>query len=254
MTADGSFLKIHALPEWKKGQLVFFETKPAHRTHLLLVTAACFLFFVLFAGTSFHLYYSQTELVSIDINPALEIGFNRFQRVISIQARNSEGEEIINEIDLINKTPEEAVSLLFSAPSLQEYLPKTQGVIFTVFSTSEKREKELLTSIQTITETELSKHHLSASVECHSVNKELVDSAHIYGVTAGKYLYLEELLNTDPKIDIEHFCNQSIGKIKKQIKICQNHQEAANTHNTTQEESEKGASSYGSHHRQGHHK
>ena len=44
---------------------------------------ACFIF-LLFSFSGYGLYFTKTSIISIDINPSIELNINRFDRVISI--------------------------------------------------------------------------------------------------------------------------------------------------------------------------
>ena len=59
----------------------------------ILTTAVC-LMVLCFGWAGYNIYYTPITVISVDINPSVELGVNRFDRVISVSAFNSEADEI----------------------------------------------------------------------------------------------------------------------------------------------------------------
>ena len=90
--------KIHAEEELKEQTKVFIADKTKNNTKLqkklaykkIVPAVACFLFLMIcFSG--YRLYFTQTSVISIDINPSFELNLNRFNRVIYINHYNDDG-------------------------------------------------------------------------------------------------------------------------------------------------------------------
>ena len=86
-----AFDKISAEDELKARTRAFLAKKTNNYTEYrvpnvqrLAAAAACFL--CLLAG-SYWLYFVPTAEISIDINPSIELGINRFDQVISVRGR-----------------------------------------------------------------------------------------------------------------------------------------------------------------------
>ncbi len=52
---------------------------------------------VIMAGFGcYHMYFTPVSAVSLDVNPSVELNINRFDKVVSVEAYNDEGEELVN--------------------------------------------------------------------------------------------------------------------------------------------------------------
>ena len=54
---------------------------------------------LLFTG-GYWLYFTPTATISIDINPSIELGVNRFNRVVSVEGYNADGVKLAGELSV----------------------------------------------------------------------------------------------------------------------------------------------------------
>ena len=76
------------------------QPKPAMHRMKLIVSLACLL---VFAGSGFggyQLYYAEAATISIDVNPSIELGINRWGRVIEEVPYGRDGETVLREVSL----------------------------------------------------------------------------------------------------------------------------------------------------------
>ena len=94
MKNGGDFVSLPAKEGWKKGDIVPVKTKPRSRRFLTAAAAiaACLCFVV--TGGGYHYYYAQAALISVDVNPSIELTVNRLDRVTSSSALNEDGEAL----------------------------------------------------------------------------------------------------------------------------------------------------------------
>ena len=59
-----------------------------------VAAAACLVLVALASGGSY-VFFTPTAYISIDINPSLELGINRFDRIVSVEGYNAEAEELL---------------------------------------------------------------------------------------------------------------------------------------------------------------
>ena len=100
-----TFNKIHAEEELKIKTKAFLAQKTDNykKRHITFkyktaAVMACLFLFILSAG-GLKLYFTPTSVISIDINPSIELGVNMFDRIISVKGYNDDGNELA---DLIN--------------------------------------------------------------------------------------------------------------------------------------------------------
>ena len=62
------------------------------------LAAACLLLVLCLGGS--YLYFTPTAFLSVDINPSLELGINRFDRVVSVEAYNEDGQALSDTLEI----------------------------------------------------------------------------------------------------------------------------------------------------------
>lgn len=253
LKSGGEFITLPRKEGWKKGDVISIEKRrplirPAFkRPWTAAAIAACLCLCFIFAGSGYRANYAQAALVSIDVNPSIELTLNRKDRVISSHALNGDGEELLSQIQLKGMECSEALAELLNAGELTPYLSENKTVVFTVFSEDPATQDRLMAEIQETADNALAAHHPDGHAECHAVSAEAVKAAHSCGVTAGKYVYLQKLKEADPKADLSNYSHCSIGEIEEHISQCENHRGTApaadettgSCHHSNQENREK---------------
>lgn len=170
-------------------------TKGAAKRHPYLYAAVCAcLLFLLIGGHL--LYFTPTSVISIDINPSLELNVNRFDRIISVNGLNDDGQELAASIDLKYRDYRSALEKLLEEKSIADLLSGDEILTITVTGPDETQSVRIFTEIETYT----SGHK---NTYCyHSSSAEMTD-AHASGLSCGKYRAFLELQALDPDITPE---------------------------------------------------
>lgn len=218
MDGSGDIASVSACPDWRVGDTVEFPQKQNHMTRWAALAAALVL--VIGGGVFGKAYFTPYSLVSLDVNPSVELSLNRFDRVISARAMNDEGAELLRISGVQNKTAEEALNVLLSGDYLAGYLGDDAYVTMTVQGGSADREAALLNLMDTAAEQELCANYEGLRVDCVGVDSATVEEAHGHGVTAGKYLALMELKAVNPDVDLNAYTHCGIGEIKAETERC----------------------------------
>ncbi len=121
-----AFDQVHAEENLKVGARAFLtrKTRGYRRWSIgrrLLPIFACLL--LLLAGWGgYRLYFTPTSLISIDINPSMELEVNRFDRVIAVRGYNPDGEALASSMNVKYLDYAEAVERVLDDPRVGEYL------------------------------------------------------------------------------------------------------------------------------------
>ena len=67
-------------------------------------------------------YFTPTAQISIDINPSLELGVNRLDKVVYVKSYNEDGQELAEELDLNFQSYTEALGQIVSSAVVEELL------------------------------------------------------------------------------------------------------------------------------------
>lgn len=184
------------------------DRRPAMRYVYSFVCAV----FLLIAGTAGY-FWVQTPVayVSIDVNPSIELGLNRFDRVVSVTAYNAEGEEIIGDLSLKGKKYTDAIHTVIESDGMKVYLTDKQELVLTV-AADENRTNALEAGVRRCA------GHMGKG--CHNAlaDIETVPQAHECGLSFGKYNAWLKLSQYDDTITVTDCKHMSMAQIQELIR------------------------------------
>ncbi len=169
--------------------------------------AACLVLLLLGGG---YLYLTPTAFISIDVNPSLELGINRFDRVVTVEGYNPEGEAIAASLDIRFLNYQDALEQILADPELGAYLAENEEMNLTVASSNTTQGSEILQNMEDC----VSGHE---NVHCHQGNSETMEEAHSAGLSFGKYQAYLILRELDPSVTLEEVQGLSMREIREWI-------------------------------------
>lgn len=174
----------------------------------ILPAAAVCLALVLFAGAG--LYFTPTARINIDINPSLELGINRFDRVISVDALNKDGEALVKSLNLTFTGYDEALRRIIDSQSVEAMLSEDEIMTVTVIETNTEQSAHILSEVSACVED-------YANIDCHSASAEEAHAARELGLSCGKYGAFVELQALDPEITPEEVQGMTMRELRDRI-------------------------------------
>lgn len=203
------------------------------------VSMACLLIFAVGGLGGYGMYYTEAAVISIDVNPSIELDLNRWGKVVDQTTYGLEGEKVLEALSLKHMKYDEAMALLLGSDEMQKYLKRDSLVSITLVTKND--DPTLLPDLQDCVDTALKQCHGSIKAEYASVNSHLCEEAHEQGLSLGKYYAIQELLTVDPQATLDEFKSKSMKEIKGHTEHCQ-HESQAKTQEKTKDGS-KGKSS-----------
>ena len=176
---------------------------------LRAAAAAAFLFAAVSAGGVW-LYLSPAAYISIDINPSLELGINRFDRVVSVEYFSSDGQELAEQLDIRYMDYSDALEELLSEQTVEAYLADGAVMAVTVAGSDEEKTSQILETVETCT----AGH---TNISCHPGDIEEIHDAHSEGLSLGKYRAYLELKALDPAVTPDDIRDLSMREIRDLI-------------------------------------
>lgn len=214
---QGAFEPIRATDELKSSLTAFIKDE-ASKQHIsrhkapapLRYAAICcaMLALVICGFGGYSLYQTPVSYISVDINPSVELGLNRLDRVVSAESYNDDGSVLLQNLNIKNKTYTEALELLLADKTFKSYLSDDSLLSFTVVS---DKEEALLEGIRHC------KGYSQTNAECHGANAALMDKAHHSGLSFGKYQAFLELSKYNKNITAEDCQQLSMREIRNLI-------------------------------------
>jgi len=170
--------------------------------------------------------YAETPVayVSMDINPSIELGVNSFDKVVSVEAYNEDGEKILEGTNLINTDVSDAVKTVISNAISDGYISKdvttTAGVVVEITTSTDKENvaTKLNESLKETADKTLDDNDVDAKVETEKVAITRRDEARKLGITPGKLNLIQKLQALDPTITVEDYKSSSVKDIQKKTK------------------------------------
>lgn len=170
--------------------------------------AACALLVFLAGGS--YLYFTPTAYISVDINPSLELGINRFDRIVSVTGYNEDGKALADSLDLKYMDYSDALESLLADQDMEVYLSDNADVVLTVAGKSENQSSQILETVESCA----SSHE---NVHCHSGDTEEIHHAHNAGLSFGKYQAYLTLKGLDPSVTLEEIQDMTMSQIRELI-------------------------------------
>ena len=178
------------------------------------------------SGGAYAYTYAKAPIayVSMDINPSVELGVNAFDKVVSVEAYNADGEKILEGTNLINSNVSDAVSTVISNAISDGYITEdvttTTAAAVEITTSTDKEDvaTELNESLKEVAETILDNNNLDVEVETENVALARRDEARKLGITPGKLNLIQKLQELDPTVVVEDYKDSSVKEIQKKTK------------------------------------
>lgn len=210
---QAAFDSVHAEPQLKAAARAVVAKRAGRRApaarpvRWALATAVCAAVLVL--GGRW-LYFTPATQISIDINPSLELGVNRLDRVISVEGRNEDGTALAQTLDLTNLTYTDAVETILQTDTVQNLLADDALLEIGVIGDDEARCARMLAGVQACTDGQKNTH-------CYRAGTQEVEEAHDCGLSYGKYRAYRELAALDPTVTPEEVQGMTMREIRDRI-------------------------------------
>lgn len=138
------------------------------------------------------MYFTPTAEISIDINPSIELGINRFDKVISATGYNEDGRELAASADVKFMDYAQAVERILSSESITKLLSQGEAVTIAVVGPNVEQRGRILSDMESCTAGQRNAY-------CYSADPEEVATAHGMGLSYGKYRAFLEAQALDPE-------------------------------------------------------
>lgn len=220
LTNDGSVIKVRNR-NYGIGQV--FEIKKftfsAKAAGITAAAAAVLLFFCADAWA----YFTPCTYVSLDVNPSIEYSVNRFDRVLSAKAVDSDAKAILNGLNLDNKTIDAAVGETVDKIESRGYFYSDDpgDIIIATSGDDAQAASHLADELKTTAEDAVKTSGSNVEVEATSVGRSRVLEAQKLGTTPGKLNLVQKLQASvqDPaSIDVQEWLKKPVKDIMKAIK------------------------------------
>lgn len=216
---DGSVFKVknHA---YAVGQTIDVRRGGFSRQLAVLAAAAAAVFLIVGAGI--HTYLSPYSLVSLDVNPSLQYTLNRLGLVLSVEAVNGDGDELLQEVGTLNnRSIEDAISITVKQIAEDGYFDGDEpgGMVIAASSHDEQEAARLAENAKETALRATQESEKEVVVAAMTVDEGKVQAAKELGVSPGKLTLVEQLKEkaSDPEtIDVKEWLEKPVKDIMKE--------------------------------------
>ncbi len=112
------------------------------------------LILVMGLGIFYSVYIKEETLLTIDLNPSIELKINAYDRIIGVKAYNDEGQEFLDGLNINNCTLDEALKKVITKAYEEKYITDEDihSVLFSVKSLRECKESSYQSMLKSFTQ------------------------------------------------------------------------------------------------------
>lgn len=178
--------------------------------------AACLV--LALAGFGLHSVYREpVAFVGIDVNPSIELGINRFDRVVEARPLNDDGRALLEDVALTGLGYQEAIDALTTSAAFAPYADAGSLVEVSVASADTALADRLAA------QTDAALEALPCDHACGSVGTEVRDQASAAGMGMARYQAAQELVALDPSLTLDECAAMSMRELRDRISACAGH-------------------------------
>lgn len=157
--------------------------KRQNRKHISFFRPVCALAvaaLLLIAFAGYGMYFTPRSVISVDINPSVEMEVNMFDRVISVKGYNEDGRRLADSVDIIHQNYYTALDSLINSEIVQNCLAYRQELTVTLACDNPEKSRQMGERINSCTRRVENSYFYTCSYD-------RVQSAHNMGFSCGKY-------------------------------------------------------------------
>ena len=180
---------------------------PAAHAARWFAAAACMLLLLL---GGYRLYEMPTIVISVDINPSIELAVNCFGRVVSVSCFNEGGKALAERLELRNKPYAEAIEAIATDSQIRNFLEDDESLVFSVVGAENAQTEQVLTELESYTSGRW-------NMLCRNSNKDTAREAHALGLSCGRYMAYLEWKALDPDVTPKEIEGMTMREIRDRI-------------------------------------
>lgn len=214
-----AFAPVKAEEQLKEDTLRFIQQKisakqkSVPRLQKLRLASVCMLLlcFCVFATAT---YFSPTCVVSIDINPSIELTLNRFNTIISVKGYNEDGIALASVLDVQYKNYNNALQDILQNEEILRCMQNNETLSITVAAKKQTQNDSIVSYTNTCI-------NQNKNASCHQGDAETIEQAHALGLSVGKYQAFLTLKSLDPTVTAQEIQTMTMREIRDRINALQ---------------------------------
>lgn len=183
------------------------KRRPGFMAVRLAPMLACLALVILVGGWA---WFSPSATISVDINPSLELGVNRFDKVVQVVGWNEDGRELASSLDLKYMDYDKALEQIMGSEEISSLLSGDGVMTVAVVGDNEAQCGRLLSGVRSCTAGQ-------GNAYCYSASEEELEEAQTVGLSYGKYRAYLELTQAGGQLSPDQVRDMSMREIRDMI-------------------------------------
>ena len=219
----GEFVKVKNNGNFAIGHEINIESKIIDfnmKAFSKIASTAALLVLVFGVGIGAHTYNTPCNYVNVDINPSLEFSVNVFDRVLSVNGLNNDGDKLLKDTHYKNLKIDKAVESFIEVAIEEGYLGEdTQNaVMITVSGKNEEKLSSIQEELVSAANITLEHGKVKSEILAEKVTINKHDDAKELGISPGKLLLIERLMEANPSSEVKDYKDKKVKDILAAIK------------------------------------
>ncbi|MDO9592181.1 MAG: hypothetical protein Q7I98_03200 [Erysipelotrichaceae bacterium] len=163
---------------------------------------------------------ASASYVAVDINPSIILTTNPWEKVVEVEALNADAEALLVNLELIGLQVDEAVELIIAEATEMGYidlLAEGEVAMVTAYN-RDKVDEKLSEEIRERVQERLENREMAVNVVGHEAVAEQKELANELGVTLGKVLFVQRIMEKYPELGGDELYTMSIKDIMMKVK------------------------------------
>jgi hypothetical protein len=177
---------------------------------------ACFLAVISAFSVSAYAYYqTPVSYVSVDINPSVALGVNRFDRVVTVKSYGEETKDLLAGKKIVGSKPQEAVALLVKEAENGGFV-KADGTT-AVLIVTESKKKDKADSLLDECVKGVDSGRNTVAIYSDTAADGLKKEADSFSISAGKLKLIKMIQELDDTATVDDYRNDSVTSLLERI-------------------------------------
>lgn len=176
------------------------------RAFLIALAAAAAAVFIPVGISSYNAVNAIASVVSIDVNPSIQINVNKNRRVVSVEPMNEDAKDIIGDMNFKGTDLNVAINAILGSMISKGYLSEiANSILISVDNANQKEAAALQELLMNEVENILQSDTFKGAIIGQTIKDDaaLRESAKQYGITMSKAQLINEIINQNTKLRFE---------------------------------------------------
>lgn len=205
--------------EERKGRTIILENTAKKKNGRVLkgvLAIAAALVMIIAATAVYGVNYTAASTVALDVNPSIELGVNKKERVVSVTPKNDDGAKVIGDMELKGSDLEVAVNAIIGSMLREGYISEmANSILISVESDDPQKGAELQSRLSAEVKGLLDTGSFKGAVLSQTISgdPETKRLAEQYGITEGKAQLIKQITANNAAHTFEELAGLSVNEL-----------------------------------------